>query len=99
MNRKVSVTPRWYGAVPTRNGKPLPRNQWTRAGRKRKWVARWFAPDGSRPQQTFDTKEAADEFAETKVVEFGTRGPQARKRPQRITVGELSMLHIPAPWV
>ena len=88
MNRKVSVTPRWYGSVPTREGRPLPRNRWTRAGRKRKWIVRWYAPDGSRPQQTFDMKDAADEFAETKVVEFGTRGPQARAKPRATTVGE-----------
>lgn len=87
MNKKVTVSPRWYGPVPTRNGEPLPGNQWARAGRKRKWTVRWYAPDGTRPRQTFDTKDEAETFAREKVAEFEQRGLQARVRPRRVTIG------------
>ena len=87
MNLKVSVTPRWYGAVPTRNRKELPSNQWARAGRKRKWTVRWYAPDGSRPRQTFDTKELAEAFVRDKVAEFEAGGTLARVQPKRRALG------------
>ncbi len=88
MNLKVSVKPRWSGPVPIgRNGKPLPKNQWARAGRKRKWCVRWFAPDGSRPRKTFNTKESAEAFAREKVQLFESRGSLARVQPKRLTIG------------
>lgn len=88
MNRKVTVTPRWYGAVPTRHGVPLRKNQWARNGRKRKWVVRWYAPDGTRPQHTFGTKEEAEGYAATQTAEFEQHGPQARIRPKDVTLGQ-----------
>ncbi len=88
MNEKVAIVPRWYGSIPSRNGRPLPKNQWARAGRVRKWCVRWYAPDGSRPRQTFDTKEVAEEVARQRAIEFEKYGVQARIRPQRITLGE-----------
>ena len=88
MNKKVTVSARWYGAVPHRNCAPLPKNQWARAGRKRKWTVRWHAPDGKRPRQTFDTKEDAEAFAREKVAEFESCGSSARLRPQRKRLGE-----------
>ncbi len=88
MNKKVTVSARWSGAVPHRDGAPLPKNQWARAGRKRKWAVRWYAPDGKRPRQTFDTKEEAEAFAREKVAEFESCGSSARLRPQRKTLGE-----------
>ncbi|UCC31427.1 MAG: phage integrase SAM-like domain-containing protein [Phycisphaerales bacterium] len=91
MNKKVTVTPRWYGPVPTRGGKPLPKNQWARAGRKRKWTVRWYAPDGSRPRETFDTKEEAEEFARTKTSEFESRGMQARIRPKKVALEDFTV--------
>jgi integrase len=88
MNKKVATSARWYGPVPTRNGKPLPQNQWARAGRRRKWIVRWYAPDGTRPQETFKTKAEADDFASTKANEFRQQGSSARLRPKRIMLGE-----------
>lgn len=88
MNKKVTVSARWYGAIPHRNCAPLPKNQWARAGRKRKWTVRWYAPDGTRPRQTFNTKEDAEAFAREKVAEFETCGSSARLRPVRKTLGE-----------
>lgn len=85
MNKEVCVSPRWYGAVPHKNSKPLPRNQWARAGRKRKWTVRWYSLDGKRPQETFDTKEAAEAFARSKTAEFESHGLQARMRPMQQT--------------
>ncbi len=88
MNLKVSVKPRWSGPVPmSRKGEPLPENQWARAGRKRKWCVRWYAPDGSRPRQTFDTREYADTFARARVAEFEARGGLARVQPKRRLCG------------
>lgn len=86
MNKRLSVSSRWYGAVPERNGKPVPKNLWARNGRKRKWIVRWYSPTGARPQETFTTKELADEFAERKQAEFNTHGPQSRQRPRRKTL-------------
>ena len=86
MNKKITTTPRWYGSEPIRNGKPLPKNQWARAGRRRKWIVRWYDPSGKRPQETFDTKEEADHFADIKTNEFRQQGPSARLRPRRITI-------------
>lgn len=88
MNKKVTVRPRWSGPVPTKNDKPLPVNQWTRAGRKRKWTVRWYAPDGTRPRQTFDTKDEAETFARQKTAEFEHQGPQARVRPKDVSLGD-----------
>lgn len=88
MNKKVSVTPRWYGPVPTRNGNPLPKNQWARNGRKRKWTVRWYSPDGKRPRQIFGTKDDAEGFARERTAEFESYGVQARIRPESKTLGE-----------
>lgn len=88
MNKKVAIVPRWYGSIPSRNGRPLPKNQWARAGRRRKWTVRWYAPNGSRPRQTFDTKEKAEAFARKKIAEFETRGPSVRCRPAQVTFGD-----------
>lgn len=88
MNLKVTVSPRWYGPIPTRNGKNLPANQWARAGRKRKWAVRWYAPDGSRPRRTLATKEQAEAFARDRVAEFEARGSQSRIQPAKVTLGE-----------
>lgn len=88
MNKKVDIRARWYGDVPTRNGKPLPKNQWARAGRRRKWTVRWYAPGGTRPRETFDSLAEAEQFARTKAAEFETRGPQARIRPADVTLGD-----------
>jgi len=88
MNKKVTITPRWYGPVPTRNGNELPSNQWARAGRKRKWAVRWYSPDGSRPRKTFDRLDQAEDFVRTKTAEFETMGAQARMQPKKITLGE-----------
>lgn len=90
MNKQVLVSVRWYGAVPERNEKPLPRNQWARAGRKRKWVVRWRAPDGTRPQETFDTERDAKAFQRSKVEEFESQGPTARIQPKRVTLSEFA---------
>lgn len=86
MNKKVAVRARWYGSVPQRDGEPLPKNQWARAGRKRKWTVRWYAPDGKKPRQTFETRAEAESFAREKMAEFEVRGPQARHRPKRVTL-------------
>ncbi len=86
MNKKVTTSARWYGPVPTRNGRPLPKNQWARAGRRRKWIVRWYDQSGKRPQETFDTKEEADEFVRHKTAEFETRGLTARIRHRRISI-------------
>ncbi|UCC31252.1 MAG: site-specific integrase [Phycisphaerales bacterium] len=88
MNKKVAVSARWYGRVPTRNGKPLPSNQWARAGRKRRWSVRWYSPDGTRPREMFDTRDQAEEFAREKTAEFESLGVQARVRPEAKTLGE-----------
>ena len=84
MNKRVTVSARWYGSVPHRNGESLPKNQWARSGRKRKWTVRWYAPDGKRPRQTFDTRTEAEAFAREKAAEFESRGPQAWYRPRCI---------------
>lgn len=88
MNKKVTIVPRWYGDIPIRDGKELPVNQWTRAGRKRKWTVRWYSPDGKRPRQTFHSKEEAEGFVRIKTTEFETMGVQARIQPKKITLGE-----------
>ena len=85
MNKRVSVSPRWYGPVPCKNGKPLPKNQWARHGRKRTWIVRWYAPNGTRPQETFQTKGEAEDAARAKIVEFASGGVQARVRPKSQT--------------
>lgn len=88
MNRKITITPRWYGTVPTRNGKELPMNQWARAGRKRRWMVRWRTLDGKRPGKTFEAKGDAEDFARTMTAEF-ERNPQTRTKPKRIKIGQL----------
>ncbi len=87
MNMKISVRPRWFGPVPSRNGRPLPRSQWGRGGRRRKWSVRWFAPDGTRPRKTFESKEEAELFARNLNARSESSGPQQRVRPKRITLG------------
>ena len=93
MNTKVSVTSRWWGPVPQRNGKPLPKNHWARAGRKRKWVVRWFAPDviGKvvRRSRTFRTRSEAELFQAKKQAEFDL-SPQARRIARLITISEFT---------
>ena len=81
MNRKVSISCRWYGPIPHRNGKPLPKNQWARAGRKRRWTVRWFAPDGSRPRQTFESKADAEAYARELIgkADYAPAGDKFRK--------------------
>lgn len=90
MNKQVSVTVRWYGDIPERNGKQLPKNRWARAGRKRKWLVRWRAPDGTRPGTTFDTERDAMAFQRSKVAEFESQGPLSRIQPKRVTLGEFA---------
>lgn len=87
-SQKVSVTPRWSGPVPPRkDGRPLPTNQWARAGRKRVWLVRWFDLDGGRPGKTFRSREEADALALTKSIEFKEGDRAAWARIQRRTVG------------
>lgn len=88
MTTKITVSPKWYGPVPTRNGKPLPKNFWARAGRKRKWSVRWRAIDGTRPRRTFDIKEQAEAFAESLTAELNRDGPQASIQPKDITLAD-----------
>ena len=88
-SKKVSVSPRWSGPIPTRkDGTPLPKNQWGRAGRKRAWLVRWFDLDGKRPCKTFRSREEADAFALAKTVEFEEHGPTARVQIQHRTLAQ-----------
>ncbi len=87
MNLRIKIWRRWYGEVPTKNGKPLPKTQWVRAGRRRKWSVRWYSPDGTRPRKTFDTQEEAEEYARKLNSESESKGPQARTRPRKVALG------------
>ncbi|UCE58282.1 MAG: site-specific integrase [Phycisphaerales bacterium] len=49
---------------------------------------RWYAPDGTRPRQSFDTREEAEDFARGKVAEFEDRGLHVRVQPKRIALGD-----------
>ena len=82
------IKAKWYGAVPVKNDKPLPPNQWARHGRKRRWFIRWYSPDGKRPRRTFETKEEAEEFVARMTADVEKYGEHARIVPKRITLGE-----------
>lgn len=89
MKRKVVVTHRWLEPPPiSRNGQPIPKNQWP-CKRKRSWVVRWFTTDGKRRQRSFKTRVEAEEFAAARQAEFD-RNSAARRIPKRITLDEFS---------
>ena len=87
MNLRIAIKPRWFGQIPTKGGEPVPRNQWARAGRRRRWSVRWFAPNGTRHRKTFTAESDARMFARKLTADGESRGPQARIRPKRISLG------------
>jgi integrase len=87
MKRKVVVTCRWLEPPPIgRNGKPTPKNQWSRK-RRRSWVVRWYTADGRRRQRSFCAKLEAEEYAAARQAEFD-RNPAARRTPKKIALGQ-----------
>lgn len=87
LSEKITITPRWYGDIPTHNGTPRPKNQWVRYGRKRKWCVRWYSLDGKRPRKTFVSREEANVFAAKLTSEIDQQGPRARTIPRKMLLG------------
>ena len=87
MTTKVSIMRRWVEPVPRGpDGQPIPKAQWPRK-RRHVWVVRWFAPDGTRPQVTCQTKQEAERIQAEKAKAFDET-PTGRTRPRKVTVGE-----------
>jgi hypothetical protein len=82
---KVGIYRKYDGAIPNdKTGRPVPKSEWPRK-RSFRWAVRWFGQNGNRYSKSFETREVAETFAESKQPEVRENGGDP---PPRITLRE-----------
>jgi integrase len=86
---KIGIYRRWLEKVPEKNGKPVPKSEWSKC-RRYSWAVRWYGKEGKRYSKDFRTRQLAEQFAR-KLQEDLNRGKA--DRPQKITLSAFAEEH------
>jgi integrase len=85
-HKKVSITRKWYGKVPSdKNGNPIPKNLWAKR-RKYSWEVRWYNYEGTkRYSKSLESRKEAEVYANKVQGQVNTGKAD---KPRQITLGE-----------
>jgi hypothetical protein len=87
---KVGIYRSYHGPEPVdETGQSLPKSEWPKK-RPFSWVVRWFGSDGNRYSKSFEGREEAERFAETKQNEVRQGNGD---RPRSCTLREFYAEH------